>query len=74
MEQSAGGFYLIIMTPDEAVIKLESMQSQIIHGTKDFGEMAKMIREAKKLIEHLGWTSAEDTSVIRDAERWLKGG
>lgn len=61
------------MTPDAAIRKLEDMQKQIIHGTKDFGEMAKIIREAKVLIQHFGWTSCERTDVILDAEKWLRG-
>jgi len=61
------------MKPDEAINKLRSMQSQIIHGTNVFGESADMISQAEKLIVHFGWTSAEDPSVLRDAEKWLKG-
>jgi len=61
------------MKPDEAIEKLRSMQFQNMHGTNVLGEIADMITEAKKLIEHFGWTSSEDTAVLREAQRWLKG-
>jgi len=61
------------MTPDEAITNLEQMQKQIIHGSNVFGETAQIIKEAKDLIQHFGWTSCERSDVVTNAERWLQG-
>lgn len=37
------------MNVDEAIKELDEMQSQIIHGTKIFGEMANIIRGLKSV-------------------------
>lgn len=49
------------MNPGEAVEKLERMQSQIIHGTSIFGEIATIIRQ-----HCLTWTG-----VVPSVEGWF---
>lgn len=59
------------MTADEAIKRLDDMQAQIIQGKPTFKEIADVIREAKELIGHIGWTSCERTDVCQRAEKWL---
>lgn len=37
------------MSPNDAIEKLDEMQSQIIHGSRIFGEIADLIRNSEKV-------------------------
>lgn len=40
---------------------------------KRITELEQRVIEARIILGHFGWTSADRTDVIQSAERWLKG-
>lgn len=42
-----------IMTPRQAIDRLDDMQGQIIHGKRTFGEIADMLRIAQRAMDSI---------------------
>lgn len=61
------------MTTKQAIERLDEMQRQIIHGKRIFGDIADILRDAKKVLDSAGVAVGNEHTEYSLAERikWM---